>query len=224
MTKQEEAKLEMLDATAGILERGNGIISDLPVLVQKTKLIREMVEKIRSKEEEFTSVVAGKTSAKNLTKRKIREMAQVAASGLYSYGLDNNDMEAAARGDFNESAFSKMREEAVITTVKNVLTKAEELGNVLEEYGVSSKLVEDLKQGVDEYYQRLGQKSTGFATKKSARSTRIDLFNLVDSEIKKTDRLMKRYENLAPEFYGNYMAARVIKDKAVTKRNTELKH
>ncbi len=219
MTKKEEAKLEMLDAAVSILESGNGTLSTVPALVEKTKVLREVVEKIRSKEELFKSAALGKAGSKNLTKHEILEKAIVAASALFSYGLDNNDAEASATGDLSDSDFSRMREEAVITSIKNIMTKAAELGNKLENYGITQQFLDELQTGVNDFYKKLSQKSTGFAIKKTAKSTIEELFELADKEIKSTDRLMKRYRGTEAELYGNYLSARIIKDKATVKRN-----
>ncbi len=218
MNKHQEAKLEMLESAVSILEKGNGTAADLPVLHEKTLALRKLINQIREKTEIFNSVSVGKTLAKNQTKSSIKDLAIIAASGLYSYGRDTNDAEATERGNITESVFAKLREESVVTTVKNILEKVEEIGNALEKYGVSQQMIDDLRLGVDDYYQKLSTKSAGVAIRKSSRIAIAGLFRQADAELEATDRLMQRYAKSVPDFYTNYFSARPINDKSTVKR------
>ncbi len=218
MNKKEESKLVMLEAAVSVLEEGNGVISQVQMLNEKSKLLRETVNQIRKKSEEFKISSVGKTSAKNLKKDAVWKLALIASSGLYAYGKDNNDSQAMEIGDMVKSTFGKMREEGLITKVRNIVEKTVELGSLLENYGVTQQIIEELSSGVDEYYSRLSQRELGLATKSAARKILSDLFRKADSQTKSLDRMMLRYEESDPALYGKYVSARVIRDKPVIKR------
>ncbi len=223
MRKHEESKLGMLEDTASVLESANGVIGQIPMLQSKTVELRELVTKIRKKEEEFKAAVVGKTGAKNQKKEDLIRIALVVSGGLFSYGLDHNDVESTEAGNLQRSDFSKMREAGVITTVGNVLEKAESFGNELESYGVSQTMIEDMKNGLTEYRTRLKQKGLGYAVKSAARETIESLFKAADDVISSIDRLMRRYRTIDPELYLKYSSARIIKDKAVFKKEVAAK-
>jgi len=222
MKKTQEAKLWMLEASVSVMEEGNSFISQVPVLAEKTVILRDLISQIRKHSEEYKIVTIGKTVAKNSIKESIIKLALIAAGGLYSYGLDKNDLVAAETGNLKEYDLRKLREDGIVTVVKNILEKTSELGNALESYGVSPQMLDTLKQGVNDYYSRLSAREIGLASRVSARKKLIELFEAADKALNATDRLMMRFKNENSLFYNRYLAARVIRDKAVNRR--ELQH
>lgn len=221
MDKREESKIESVKDITGLIEQKKQELANLPAVLEIQQELNALVADAQSRQGVIADSTTGKTGAKNLKRQAVTDEALLVAGAVYNYGIDNKDKEAEEIGSISASDFRNMREADVNVKALNIFDVGVKLGEKLNKYGVSTTELKQLKHSIDDYDVKKIEKGAGQVNRSTARDTMDVVFEKINIQLEKLDKLMARFENKNPELFNAYTNARNIKDKATRKREKD---
>lgn len=222
MEKPELAKFEMINVTTKSMEKYADKFTNVSIILERLAGLKSVSERILLYEGKLKNSTAGKTDSKNVTKDDLIRISLIVTAGLYGYGIDSKDSEARELGDMVVTDFNRMRQSEIPAKAKTILAKATSLGGSIEKYGVGPDELTELETTIASFLGKMSDMGAGSSDQGSARDTLDGLFDEANLLLDSLDKLMIRFETKEPELYSTYKAARVIRDKAVSHRDTEV--
>lgn len=213
MTKSQSNKFSMLEAVAALLKAGLGKLGVLPIMVTLYNELLALIAQIKATDQEFKTLHAGKTNAKDDAKEELIDVLLMLANALFVFGQRSRNEELTALSRVSKTSLNRMRENDLAikaATIKDALTANLSL---LDQYMVTADKITLLGESLSAFQSAADTKDTGFANRVAAREKLENLFeeaeNLLTGQI---DGMMEHFKNSDPDFYNAYFAARVIKN------------
>jgi hypothetical protein len=183
--------------------------------------VKTIYKEIGLNELVITEGIKGKVAAKDISQEEIIKTALVFAGAIYGYAVAQNNAELQTFADVNSYSFTKLRDSEVPLLVEKILDKADEIGDALSSYNITEDKKTSARSNLNSYLEKYGSVSTGRGTKKTARETNQMLFTKADKKLKVLDKLVLGIKESNSELYSKYDAARVIYDKAASRKTAE---
>ena len=161
-----------------------------------------------------------------LDKKSCREQmcksAAIIAGAVHSYAVKNNNLELAAKVNVSYSALYAGRDTGSGEKCQNVHQAATENLAALGEHGVTAVKLGTLQELIDDFNDCVPKPRAAIGTNKTATTQLEAEFAAADSLL--TDRLDKlalQFEQSHPQFYREWLSARVIVDLAASRPGEE---
>lgn len=150
-------------------------------------------------------------------KRKYRKLtttqAIIICGIIKSYAAAIDDQDLFENVDYNKSKMNKIRDTLFITLINFLTHKSTDLLDVLKDYGMTQKLIEDFGKEADGFITAVAKPQAAIAAKAEATIELKILFKqlrrLFDENL---DNNMLFYLTSHPKFYNEYILAREIYD------------
>jgi len=183
-------------------------------------IVVELVEQFNALIDEIVRVsskaVYGTKKYTEKKHQKKSEMAQLASSMaaagmVYALDRDNVEMQSALKWSYSKIKFATdtealLRSGLIETTLRKHIAE-------LEEYLISAKDLEMLRESIDEFEDILKERATERTENDVAHKQLKKLFEETDNHLyMKLDRMMLRIGDKNPDFYNTYRQARKIDD------------
>jgi hypothetical protein len=175
-----------------------------------------LVTQIRDKDKERMGKTPGKVAAKDGAEDALSASVVLIAAALAGLGKTTGNAELKHRAHLTDSAFRNARSTEQVSIANLIYDLGKTNQEALAAFGVSPALIEELKSRIAAYDAALKDIASGTAERVGARSALAELFEKADELLKEElDPVMHIFRVADPDFYGDYKAARVIKDIGV---------
>lgn len=222
LTKVQENKLTMYEGVETVFTENESIVMTLPSLVAKRIEFKGIIQSIKLKGGEKRDAIKGRAQTKYEAEDALVDAIIEIASPLYSYSRKIKNNEVMEICDITESKLRKLRDTELESRADAIQKKADELKAELADYNITAAMITDLQTKIAAYHTALGYRESGVATQAQATKTVTELIRQADEILNEDiDRLMERFRNTEPVFYGKYRSARVIKDLGIRHEKDE---
>lgn len=224
MKKQQESKIKMSRAVAGILTGNSELVNRTPGLSSAlTTLENLIIETGQYNEEQLnkgTELTAGKNEARTL----LTTATLSVCAALAAYGTLTDSPEAKAlktKYQVKDTEIKRMRDMQLFTYASMVFADAEPLAAQLEPFATAVE-VANLKTLAETFNTMLPKKRTQQSISKLSTQNLQKTIDRIDDLLTNTiDVLIKPWEYKESDFYRAYHNARLLVDVASRKAKPE---
>ncbi len=213
MNKRQENKLSMYTGIVALLEREQGITASLAPMAGPIAEFKSTVNEINAMHQQRSVVRAGKTQKKSQARKALigAMMPMTTALNIMAKMTDNAELQTISA--LRKSKLEKMRDTLLVNQAGIIHSQAVQYLPDLAAYRVTETMTKDLADKQAAFKQTLGEQETSMARKTSATGSLAELFGEADDLlVEKLDFFMTLFKDDQAAFYGEYKAARVIKD------------
>lgn len=152
-----------------------------------------------------------------MLKKALADITAPIAAAAIAYASQTNNNELLDAVNFSQSELLATRDDLLGDRCQNIHTKANDNIAALAAYGITALMLTDMQNAITAYLAKVPAPSTAKLTKKTATLNLSNLFKATDVILKmQLDKLMLQFKTSHPDFYNNYVAARVIIDLGAT--------
>ncbi len=163
----------------------------------------------------------GKVVSKDSSQKEIVPIGLSIAGAIYSYAVETSNDELMIFADINSKTMLQLRDSELPLFIEKILDKADELGDDLIPFGITTEKRTAARTKLDDYILKFATLNTGKGVKTTARKNITMLFAKGDKNLLILDKLMIGFRGDDVELYNLYQAARVIIDKPGSRINNE---
>ncbi len=218
MTKDEENQLTMIESTTSLLD-ANADKLTLPALKTAAGELDGVLLKIMEKVKETMTATAGKAQTKANAEDALLNELMVVAKGLLAYGYKVGNQEIIEKAKVTESQLRHTRDTEFVAKARTIEELARENTAELANFGITAESLDSLKGKIDSFEKALGDRESSVARRKGARLSFYDYLDQAKGLLENViDNLMEPFRKSDPQFYNEYMEARVVKDVGLRHR------
>ncbi len=211
MNANQEAKLKMYRALQTLCGANTSIINTNPAFLTAYNQFVANIAAIISRVQSDGVPLTGITVDKNVVKQNLCEKAAAIAGIVFAYAstVGNNTLKAEV--DYTISALSRLREDALAPRCQSIHDIAEEILDVLEDYGVTSAMLADLQATITLYSVETPKSRTAIAGRKTTTANIATLYDDTDVILRdRMDRLVVTFAAAHPDFVKTYETTRRV--------------
>ena len=213
MTRIEENQLTMYKAVDNFLHTQTDKLTSIPVMSTLTQHLSDNITEIEKIHSAHQSVARGKASEKLFVEDALVEQLVAAASGLYVYAVEKGNMNVRDVVKVTPSQLKRMRDTELLVKAQTIGGYLDQFANELGDYGVTSAMIESLKQATAAFDEALGATESSAATKTTQRSRLSAAFDKNDDLLQhRLDPMMEVFRTSDRDLYNEYVNVRVIRD------------
>ena len=213
MDSNQSNKYSMYVATVELLRTNSTKAAGVQAFTTTFAKLDALVNQILEKDKERMGKTPGKIAAKSGAADALTASTITVAAGLSALGNTTGDAELKKRAHITESRLRFARGTEQINIATLVYDLAKENQDALAAFGITPEHIEGLKSRVAAFDAALKDAASGVAERVGARAVMSDMFDEADELLREElDAEMRIFRLTDPEFYGDYRAARVIKD------------
>lgn len=213
MDKKLENKLIMLNTVLSFLNQNTDLWQEHVPLANAINDLRSKVETMEELWQITSSSHAGMITAKNNLQAKLIEKTYALASTLTAWAAQTNNEVLQAKVDFPISVLKNYRDSELVPAIRNILQLAQQAGEALASYGVTTAEIEALSADVAAYEQLLPTHRVTVSERKVANEKlKAIMTETLKVTTEQLDRLMVRFKASNPDSYAAYLNARKIVD------------
>ena len=210
MTRKEVNKMAMVFAVKSVVAKHAATVEANAPLAETIGKLNTLTDAIGLKDNEYQTVKAGATKAKNLAMAEIITSTQPIANALFNFGRKTGDEQLKAECGFTISTLKRYREGKLVQRSNHLLDLAKKHAEDLVPYDVDIGRLETAIASYQAQAENLRQKKVdSIATRRFLDKD----FDEVDDLLKKDlDKLVEMKKESDPKFYEEYRTAREIYD------------
>jgi hypothetical protein len=213
MNKYQNNKFSMYNATAVVGGEHADVLESKPPVKAAYDRFVAGTARIVECDRIFIVKTAGITVARNSAFNALVNSTLLVGNALHAMAASQGDDQLKVESHVTSSKLRGMRRNNLQQRAGTILTLAEENAEAMKEFGFESKLVEDLRKAFEEYVTVTGEQSQRRAEVQAASGALDEAIKEVDGILKdELDPLMLLLKDENPDLYGQYKAARVIRD------------
>ena len=205
----------MLATVYAYAAENSNVYSDTEEFVSGIAKLKGLLDLIKDKEDERSTVVTGKTKDKNVTRKSVSDFAVMVAGAIYAYGKKSENVVLTEKVNISLSFLNSLRNHDLVIVLESIVELAEENSAVLVPFGITAEKLLEYKARVTQYSKALSAKDSSGASKSSAVKSLRHLFKECDDILDTLDKLVKGYIESNAAFYNGYKAARVTKNLGI---------
>ena len=215
MNAKQDNKVGMFGSVALACDKAAKIWASLVAFVAAYDKFKNSLERIKEFAQKQAEASKGATEFKKYCRQSMCEAAQVIAGAVHSHATENNDVELAAKVDVSLSSLLTGRDRVSAEKCQSIHRLASEKVADLAEQGVTAAKLKSLQTKIDDYTACLQRPRQIISEVKTATAQLEAEIETADQLLADgLDRLVLQFKDSEPEFYNNYLNARVIVDNA----------
>jgi hypothetical protein len=218
MNVRQLNKYEMLCSVYNFYDTEKVDLSSFSAVTAPFTDVKMICKEIELNEKIVNQGTKGKVGSKNTAQEEIIKNGLIIAGAIYAYAVEKNDIELMNFSDLSTRSFARLRDSEIPIKIDDILSKAEELGDLLTQFGATAAKRTAAKLVLDNYTDKFAELNSGKVSKKTANETINLLFDKADKKLKVLDKLMLGVQESNAELYTKYDNARVIIDKAASRK------
>ncbi len=224
MKKQQESKIKMSRAVAGILNGNAELVNITPGLSDALGTLENLITETGQYNEEQLNKGIELTAGKNEARTQLTTATLSICAAMAAYGTTTDSPEAKAlktKYQVKDTEIKRLRDMQLFTYASMVFADAEPLAAQLEPFATAAE-VANLKTLADAYNATLPKKRTQQSISKLSTQNLQKTIDRIDDLLMNTmDVLIKPWEYKEPDFYQTYHNARQLVDAASRKAKPE---
>jgi hypothetical protein len=215
MSDQEKQKLNMYESLITFLSENRDIISGVRSFSWSISKLRKMVDEIKQKDKEISSVTLEKTIIAYKAKDELIIALVPVASALYTFARDSKNLELKEKARNAQSYYIRLRDRELVDKAVAIYSLALSNLSRLRKFGISASVLNDLKIKIDRFKSALGDKVVSFVSSNAVVSL-ASLFSEADKILcVQMDNYVENLTDVNEEFYDEYLSIRSMEDQDV---------
>jgi hypothetical protein len=167
---------------------------------------------------EIAGVAADKAEAREIMTRAVYPIAGI----LLTYAIDKGDMTLKEIANISRTDLLSGNAGISASKAREIVIEAEPRSTELVQYGIKAETIADAKTKIETFESLIGEPRDAIAVRHAAAVQLDDLIHENLSLLKnKLDKFMLQFQYTHPEFYEEYMMARVVVDLGVRHEKKE---
>lgn len=196
-----------------VLEEHIDKVSTIPAFLKKSNRVKEVLALIRTTDVEIEKFESGIGNAKSSAKRTLANKAYIISQSILEYAEDQNDEELAGSVKFTATQFNRLSDIDLETKARAVYNKLVELLPLLTEQNLKQEDADDLQAAIDLYTSKMNLPRNQIVKRSELNIRQKGYFSEMKKLMKSCDGYALRFKPKYPEFYVQYIKARVIVDR-----------
>lgn len=215
MTNDESNHVNMFRTVSDWTAKQLEVLSTFPNFTETYEGLKELLVAIDRLAAEESADVSGATSAKAAARKTLEQLAIHCSRVLKAYATFSEDLRLFNAVDFTPSQLKYVSEQVLVSRAENILAEADDAPEAAAPYGLSTELVESLRTAKNAFADQRTKTRQAVVVRVDAGDQLSDAIDEADDLLKeKLDVLMELVEINYPALYNQYLAARVIVDRA----------
>jgi FtsZ-binding cell division protein ZapB len=211
MTNKQESKLKMIRLVILLFTRNQTVINTIQALAMAVEALKNILKQI----EQFHSVQSanntGITVDKDNLREELRDQLLILGGMVFNFADDSGNKEVAARMNLHKSDFDRASLALFNKLCATVIDDCTKAAASLEKYGYKAEMIANVN-GLAEEFKTASVKPRQAKVEVSVATDTVaglfsDAMNILEN---KTDRLILQLATTEPEFYLEYVNARMI--------------
>ena len=205
----------MLATVHAYVTENSAVYSDTEEFVSGIAKLKNLLDLIKDKEDERSTVATGKTKDKNVTRKSVSDFAVMVAGAIYAYGKKSENVFLTEKVNISATFLASLRNHDLVIVLESIEKLAEDNSAAIVPFGITAEKLSEFKARVTQYSKALNAKDSSGASKSSAGKSLRMLFRESDDLLDTLDKLVEGYSESNPEFYNGYKSARVVKNLGI---------
>ena len=213
MTRNQEAYLSMSKKVVGEMQRHHSTWTENAVIVATIANVEKVMSNIALASARQNRKTEGLTKHKREYRKKLNTQSDVILGVIRSYAITINNKNLYENANLSISEIRKIKDSEILIKVGTITKIVTNNMAELVPYGMNDKIMLDYSEARDGYKEYLTKPQEIIAERKTATSTLVKLFSDLEIEFNEfLDNHMMQYKLSEPQFYTDYINARVIYD------------
>lgn len=221
MTKNQENKLTMYEATHSTLQDNASVTATVPAFKPAIQEFGGKLGELKNMALEVKTSFVGKNADKKTTEAILIGSLIKTTSAMQSLAHRTNNQTLAEKAKITESQLRHSRDTDLMIQATGIHTAALEVVDQLKDFGITAANLDELNSQISAFHQALGKREGGMAQRGAARNALINLFSRIDTILRQDlDKLVELVKTDHPQFYDAYQKSRIIKHLGIRSRPT----
>jgi hypothetical protein len=224
MTKDQEDKLNMYQATDGVLQTNNGVWTantGFAGVVSTLEGKIDDIEDLRDQQEEDTT---GVTEDKQEAREDLEKNTYKVGSILGIYASVSGNRKLFKKVNYGKSELLKARDNELPGMSGQVHEEAVANALAAAAYGLTSGMITTLQSSLTAYVSNISKPREAITETSAATEQLPPVFTDIDKILEEQlDKGMELYHESNPDFYTDYFNARIIVNSPTLKRALQVK-
>lgn len=223
MEAKKEAKLNMYNTVIALCDGNLAIIALVVAFQNSYNAFKTTVTAIAAAAAQLEAQTGGLATSKKAAKKELAMFGSGIAGLVFAYASVKNDNELKGQMKISFSDINEAKDDEAVPICQNVYDAANANLAFLGDYGVTVSLLATFQTAITDYLNKSPKPRLSMSEKKAKRAQMNTMFDDADKLLKEQmDKTALNFEhNGNKEFYGTYVAARIIIDPGTY--NTVLK-
>jgi hypothetical protein len=216
MNKTQENKVSMYSTVLKDLQNNTSVWESIPafktILTQYEEIVNHLTDLARQQQLKPT----GASKTKEEKRDSLIDSVIAVAGGLRALATDSGNQELRDNITITSSDLQIARDQDALATANQIAQAATDNLEQLTNYGITSQLVDTLKERIAEFHEAAVQPRLIITNRKNTTQSIEDLIHEVDIILEeKLDMLMEQFKLSQPDFYNKYQNNRMIVDSGI---------
>jgi len=210
MTVKQNNILVMLYRLLVFLKANLSYFSGFAAMNELITKLEDLIIKIENLGEKQSTDITGLQKRKKSLRSVAGKKALEVSKGLLIYAEESNDEVLAEAVKFTLTDMSKLSDAKLSTTLTIINTAAQNVKTKLENNGISSNKVDDMKFAIDAYKTSINTPKDANIAHKQITGKMALLFVEVFKIVRKIDLMMATFKFTNSELYSEYQSVRKV--------------
>ena len=203
----------MYKAVRSIIETNQVNWSELPAFASAVQTFGERLNALEQAAYHQNLALVGVSAVKNAKRAIVAEKAYAMSSSMVAFAVVTNDVELINQMKIAKHELDNCSKDKMLILVDRILTRANDLVNLLGDYGIDQTTVDELQLLRDELDTQMSAPRNAIIDRKGQTGRIKSLVRELNAIIKfQLDKLMVILKEDHPQFFIDYTNARMIVD------------
>ncbi len=213
MNANQINKLNMFEAVQAFLANTQTTWTSITAIGAAKLELDGKITAIRTERQKQEKDASGLVKERKLVRETLTRQALKVSGALMAYASATNNAELMGVVDYTPSAFKLKRDNIVYDMARIIYEAAQPLATQLAGYNIVAADITQLQTLLGQFLTAIPKRRNATAVSKSATTAIGGLFKDADAILKnKLDKLVLSFRATNPDFYTNYLNARIIVD------------
>lgn len=203
----------MYKAVRSIIETNQANWSALPAFASAVQTFGARLDALEQAAYHQNLALVGVSAVKNAKRSIVADKAYAMSSSMVAFAVVNNDVELINQMKIAKHELLNSSKDRMLILLDRILTRANDLVNLLGDYGIDQPSIDELQLLRDELDAQMSAPRNAIIDRKGQTARIKSLVRELDAIIKfQLDKLMIILKEDHPDFFIGYTNARVIVD------------
>jgi hypothetical protein len=223
MNDRQNAKITMYQTVYNMCVGFESVYAKVPAFINALGALNRGIAQIREVEKQQVDALSKGATLEKTDVEEALVLSLVKVSGaLYVYALETGNMDLAIKMNLNKTQLFRLEDNTLLTTAREIASKAAEAGAALVDYGIGTAELSELSERTTAYESLIVKPRTIIGEHKRHTANLTKVFAETDSVLyDKLDKLINLFKTSHPDFYMSYKNARNVINTSARKRKPE---
>ena len=212
MNKSQEERSTMHNSVDALLGANKSKTDEVPALAGQIATFQADVDDLADEHLANKNATSGTTQSKWTAEDDLITSLLKVVKPMKTIAKVRKDPALADIVNVSDTSLRHSRENELVVTAKSIYAEAIKLApEEMAAYGITAAELTALAAKIDAYDKSIGGRESSVEVRKGTRHSIIGKYNQVESDLEDIDNSMERLKEKYPEFYNEYVSARIIK-------------